>query len=151
MIAWKYLDKQKATLNALRDYMNMASIIEITPDEIKNTKMDMLFPRSPSNDGMPRAKEPQIGERVIATGIDKCDVLRNRYRQAKEFMDWFQPAWGQLSSEERFILEEFYIAEGSKTNAIGRVSEKLHVERAQVYRRKDKAVHRLTLFLYGEE
>lgn len=108
----------------------------------------MVTLRSPNNNGIPRVKEPQSGERIIAKGIDKCDVLRNRYKQAKEFMDWFTPAWSELTGEERFILEEFYMSEGSKAGAIGRVSEKLHVERAQVYRKKDKAIHRLTIFLY---
>jgi len=149
LIAWKYLDKQQATLNALGDYKNMAAIIEITPTEIKNIKDDMSSPRSSNYDGMPHTRDPQSGENILCSVIDKSDVLRNRYQQAVEFMSWFNPAWLELNDEERLILEEFYMREGSKTNALENICELLHIERAQIYRRKDKALNRLTIFLYG--
>jgi DNA-directed RNA polymerase specialized sigma subunit len=149
LIAWRYLDKQQATLNALSDYRNMETVIEITPAEIKKIKNDMSNPRGSKYDGMPHTRDPQSGENIICSVIYKCDVLRNRYQQAIEFMSWFNPAWLELNDEERLILEEFYMSDGSKTNAVCRISDRLFVEKSQVYNKKDKALDRLTTFLYG--
>jgi DNA-directed RNA polymerase specialized sigma subunit len=149
MIAWRYLDKQLATLNALGDYRNMETIIEITPEEIKGIKADMASPRNSVPDGMPHSRNIRSGENMMCRAIDQCDVLLNRYQQAVEFMSWFDPAWIQLSEEERLLLETFYMGDANKTAAVENISELLHIERAQIYRRKDKALNRLTIFLYG--
>jgi DNA-directed RNA polymerase specialized sigma subunit len=149
MIAWKYLDKQQATLNALSDYRNMEAIIEITPVEIKDIKESMSSPKGSVIDGMPRASDIRSGENLVCNSIDQCDVLQNRYLQAVEFMSWFTPAWLELSEEERLLLEAFYMGEDNKTTAVENISEQLNIERAQIYRRKDKALNRLAIFLYG--
>ena len=151
MIAWRYLDKQQATLNALNDYKNMETIIEITPQEIKDIRVDMFKTRRSAPDGMPHNRDIRSGENMLCSAIDQCDVMNNRYQQAVEFMSWFAPAWLQLSEDEQILLETFYIEENSKTAAIDEISEKLHIERAQIYRRKDKALNRLTVFLYGNK
>ena len=149
MIAWRYLDKQQATLNALNDYKNMETIIEITPQEIKDIRVDMVKTRSSAPDGMPHTRNIRSGENMLCSAIDQCDVMNNRYQQAVEFMSWFAPAWLQLFEEERLLLEAFYMEEDNKTTAVEKISELLHLERAQIYRRKDKALNRLTIFLYG--
>ena len=149
MIAWRYLDKQQATLNALSDYRNMETIIEITPVEIKDIKEDMTGPSSSVPDGMPHSRNIRSGENLVCNSIDQCDVLHNRYLQAVEFMSWFTPAWLELSEEERLLLETFYMGEDNKTTAVENINEQLHIERAQIYRRKEKALNRLTIFLYG--
>jgi DNA-directed RNA polymerase specialized sigma subunit len=149
LIAWRYLDKQQATLNALNDYKNMETIIEITPQEIKDIRGDMAKTRSSAPDGMPHSRNIRSGENMLCSAIDQCDVLHNRYQQAVEFMYWFTPAWLELSEEERLLLETFYMGEDNKATAVENISEELHIERAQIYRRKDKALNRLTVFLYG--
>ena len=149
MIAWRYLDKQQATLNALRDYRNMETVIEISPDEVKGIKEDMASPMNSVPDGMPHNGNIRCNENMLCGAIDQCDILYNRYRQALEFMSWFTPAWLQLSKEERLLLEAFYMGEDDKTAAVEYMSRQLHIERAQIYRRKDKALNRLTIFLYG--
>lgn len=149
MIAWRYLDKKQAALNALSDYRNMEIIIKITPEEIKKIKEDLASPRNSLHDGMPHSKNIRSGENALCSALDRCDVLYNRYQQAMEFMSWFEPAWLQLSDEERLLLEVFYLAGDNKTVAVENISEHLHIERAQVYRRKEKALNRLAIFLYG--
>ncbi|WP_242965212.1 hypothetical protein [Petroclostridium xylanilyticum] len=55
-----------------------------------------------------------------------------------------------MSEEEQFILTEFFVNDVSKTEAVANIGEKLFLERAQVYRRKDKALNHLALLLYGK-
>lgn len=72
----------------------------------------MISPRSARINDMPRTRNQHGGGDVLAASLDKLDVLQERYRQAIEFMGWFEPAWSSLTDEEQLILREFY------TNAI---------------------------------
>ena len=63
---------------------------------------------SPQLDGMPRSHNPQASEERIVKGIEEIDVLKERYRQAVEYMAWFVPAWKELTEDERYVLEAFY-------------------------------------------
>ena len=149
MIAWKYLDKQTATVNAMKDFENMTCIINLTPDEVKNIKEDMVSPRGSNIDDMPHVRNPHGPEDMLASSINQIDILNQRYEQAVEYMNWFKPAWDSLCEEEQIILSEFYLVEGSKTKAVENLSERLFVDRSNVYRRKDKAVEHLSSMLYG--
>ena len=89
-------------------------------------------------------------EERIAESIDAIDVIKDRYRCATEYMSWFMPAWDTLNDTERFILSELYQnGNTTRSNLISNLSRELYLERAQIYRRKDKALEHLTLLLYG--
>ena len=107
-IMWKYLDKRSATIAAIKDYDAMQFIINSTDDEIKRTYEKMTSVGSPKWDGMPHAHNPNAREERLLNGIVEIDLLRERYRQAVEYMDWFKPAWEQLTDDERYCLETFY-------------------------------------------
>jgi hypothetical protein len=151
-IIWQYLDKRGAAINALKDYKSMEYIIEHTDEEIANIHDDLTTIGSPAFSDMPSCTHnPQSGEIRMAVAIDEIDVLRERYRQAKEYMEWFQPAWKTLNSEERFVLEQFYWEEGTKQiDAVYNICDQLHVERSTAYNKKNCAVQHLALLLYGK-
>jgi DNA-directed RNA polymerase specialized sigma subunit len=149
-IVWQYLDKRAAAINALKDYSSMKYIIEHTDEDIANLNEEMTSPASPVLNGMPSNHDPKAGEKRLIACINEIDVLKERYRQALEYMDWFQPAWDALSEDEQLILTEFFINNINKTDAISNIGDKLFLERAQVYRRKEKALNHLALLLYGK-
>ena len=149
-IVWQYLDKRAAAINALKDYSSMKYIIEHTDEDIANLNEEMTSPASPVLNGMPSNNDPKAGEKRLIACINEIDVLKERYRQALEYMDWFQPAWDALSEDEQLILTEFFINNINKTDAISNIGDKLFLERAQVYRRKEKALNHLALLLYGK-
>lgn len=149
-VIWKYLDKRSAAVDALKDYDSMAFIIANTSNEIKNTRDDMGSIRSPQFDGMSRTHNPQAGEERILKNIEEIDILQERYRQAVEYMEWFKPAWEELSSEERYVLETFYRDEGGQTGAVYEICSQLNVERSTAYNRKNRALAKLAVLLYGK-
>ena len=110
-IMWKYLDKRAAVIRALKDYSSMKFIIDNTDREIKEVQDQAVSVASPSLSGMPKVHNPQAGEDRIIRALDEIDVLKERYRQAVEYMDWFQPAWDFLTDDERYVLETFYTDE----------------------------------------
>ena len=138
-IMWKYLDKRSATIAAIKDYDAMQFILSSTDDEI------------PGWDGMPKAYNPQAAEDRIIKNIDEIDILKERYRQAVEYMDWFKPAWEELSEEERYCLEAFYgDSNNYGSNAAYYIAEYLNIEQPTAYKRKNRALDRLTVLLFGK-
>ncbi|HRR77730.1 MAG TPA: hypothetical protein P5191_13115, partial [Ruminococcus sp.] len=114
-IIWQYLDKRSAAVNALKDYTSMKYIIEHTDEDIANIRSDLTAIGSPTFSDMSAGQHnPQSGEIRMVNAIDEIDVLRERYRQAKEYMEWFQPAWDNLTEDERYVLEQFYLRDDEK-------------------------------------
>lgn len=149
-IVWKYLDKRSAAVDALKDYGSMKFIIDHTDDEIKTAYQKMGGVSSPQYDGMPHSHNPQAGEDRIIKGIEEIDVLKERYRQAMEYMEWFVPAWNELTEDERYVLEVFYSDADSQTNAVYDICDHFGIERSSAYNRKNRALGKLVTLLYGK-
>ena len=89
-------------------------------------------------------------EERIVEAIDSISVIDERYRCAVDYMNWFLPAWSALNVSEQIILSEFYQHDNvSRSILISNLSSELFLERAQIYRYKDKALERLALLLSG--
>ena len=150
-IIWKYLDKRSAAVDALKDYSNMKFIIEHTDDEIKTAYEKMGGVSSPQSDRMPHAHNPHAVEDRMIKGIEEIDILRERYRQAVEYMEWFLPAWEELSEDDRYVLDAFYNEDNEYGSGMADdVADYFGIERASAYRRKNRALAKLTTLLFGK-
>lgn len=145
----KYLDTRKAAIAALQDYAAMDNIIETTDEQIKRTYADATSPASPRLDGTPPSGDLHAGEARIAATLDRIDIYRARYKQAVQYMDWFLPAWELLSDDDRFVLEAFFLADGTREDSIDHVCSHFYVERDTAYRKKNRALDRFATALYG--
>lgn len=147
-ISWTFLDKQKATISTLEAYTSMDFIIKHTDEEIAAARVKMEGVGSPNLDGMPHAHNPNAAEERILTGIEEIDTIKERYRQAIEYMSWFKPAWNQLSEDERYVLEVFYMDDSE--GAAERIADHFGIDRKSAYNRKYRAVEHLSVLLYGK-
>lgn len=145
----KYLDTRKAAIAALQDFAAMEQIIATTDDNIKRLYDDATSPASPRLDGTPPSGNLHAGEDRLAATLDRIDVYRSRYGQAREYMDWFLPAWEVLSDDDRFVLEGFFLSEGSQEERVQAIGDHFYIERDSVYRRKNRALEKFTTALYG--
>jgi hypothetical protein len=145
-----YLNKKDAAVNALKDYGKMKHIIDHTEEEIQRVYSRIAGVGSPAIEKMPSANNPQAGEDRMIKGIEEIDVLRERLRQAKEYMAWFQPAWDALSDDDQFVLDAFFSGGNEYgAGAADTVAEHFCIERASAYRKKNRALDNLTTLLYG--
>jgi hypothetical protein len=149
VIAWKYIDKTAAAIAAIRDYTKMRSVINITPEDIKELYSRMVSPRNGKITGMPKSKNNRSHEDMVAASLDELDVMQERYRQAIEYTGWFEPAWASLTDDEQLVLREFYMGENLRSGAGTRLEACLNYGRAQVDRCRSKALSRLSLLLFG--
>ena len=145
MISWSYLDKKDATIRAIKDYDAMKFIIENTSDEIKQISEKMASVGVPKYDDHVRSGNVHAGEDSMINRLEEINTLKERYRQALEYMTWFEPAWAQLSEEEQYILESVYVDE------LPRMSICSHIGWAKdaFYRCRNSALSHLATLLYG--
>ena len=127
-IIWKYLDKRSATVAAIKDYSSMEFIINHTDEEIMAERLKAEGVGSPNWDGMPHT---------------------HRYRQAVEYMEWFRPAWEELSEDEQYVLETFY-QDDDQGGAVYEICDAYKIERSTAYNKKNKALSHLQTLLFGK-
>ena len=151
-IMWKYLDKRNATIAAVKDYSAMEFIIQNTDSEILAEQDKMVGVASPNWDGMPHVHNPNAAEDRILKGIEEIDILKERYRQAVEYMDWFKPAWEELSEDEQIVLEIFYDGENEYGDfAVEHAMSHFRIERSSAYNKKNRALSHLQTLLFGKD
>ena len=149
MVAWNYIDKGAATVAAMRDFHDMKALLRLTPDEIRELGCQMAQRGVALMADTPRHTDPQKGEEKLARGLDKMDALRERYRQARGYMDWFEPSWQALTDEEREILREFYMCGNLRSGAGARLEVRLGYSHAQIDRLRARALERFSFLLFG--
>ena len=150
-IVWQYLDKRAAAINALKDYSSMKYIIEHTDEDIATLNEEMSSTASPVLNGMPSTHDPKAGEKRLIACINEIDVLKERYRQALEYMDWFQPAWDALTEDEQYVLKEFYLDDEQKQiDAVYNICDRFNIERSSAYNKQNRALQHLALLLSGK-
>lgn len=144
-IGWSYLDKRDATIKVLKDYDSMKFIVENTSDEIKRVTERATSVGVPLYDDHVRSGNVHSGEDKMLNTIEEIDILKERYRQALEYMGWFEAAWKQLNEDEQYILEGVYIDELPYAD----ICDHLGVEKDAYYKRRNRALSHLTTLLYG--
>lgn len=146
----KYLDTRKAAINALQDFALMEQLANLPTKEVAGQlRSDLTTPASPRLDGMPASHDLKAGETRVCATLDKIDLMDERQRQAREYMDWFLPAWALLTDDERFVLEAYFLTEGSREEAIEKISDRFYIEWTSAHDKKSRALRRLATALYG--
>ena len=146
-ISWSFLDKRKATMAAIEAYGSMKFIIDTTGDKVAETRAMMSGSKTQSFSGVRGVSDPQSGEARLLAGIDKLNVLEQKYLQAVEYMNWFKPAWYQLKPDYRYILAAFYMSDEPNFPIL---MKRFQADKNAVYRKKNRALAKLTEYLYGE-
>ena len=149
-ISWSFLNKRDATKEAVRSYNSMKFIVSHAEEEIKEVRSRMGGATTPALDGMPRTHNPQSRENSLLAGIDEIDVLKERYRQALEYMEWFKPAWEQLSEDERYVLDVFYMNGEDDSSGIDHIMQHFNIMRKTAYNRASRSLNHLAMLLYGK-
>ena len=147
----KYLDTRAAAINALQDFALMEQAAELPASAIEaELRGDLTSPSTSRTDGMPRSNNPTAGVSRVCATLDKIDLLHERKREAREYLDWFLPAWALLTDDERYLLETFFLTEGSREDAVTAVSERFYIERSSAHDKKNRALRKFATALYGK-
>ena len=138
---------KREAADKLRNYEAHKRALESLPKEIERLKSAYTGIRSATTDGTAVSGGGSTREDVMLSNIVHRDELKRRLKEARLWVSMVDKALEVLSDEERLVLDKFYIHQ-SKGN-VGELCRLLNVEQSTVYRKRDNALRRFTIALYG--
>ena len=138
--------KEEAT-EKLRKYDAMRLAIQNLPEELKRLEQAACAIRSARVDGTPVKGGTNRREDMLLSNLVCREELANALDQAKIWVSTADRALGALTPEEKLVLHRLYIY--PERNALDRLCQELDLEQSSIYRKRDQALHRFTMALYG--
>lgn len=131
----------------LKNYEVFRAALENIPGEIKRLESAYAGIRSATTDGTPVSGGGNTREDAMLSNIVHRDELRRRLKEARLWVSQVDKALAVLDDEERLVLDRFYIHR--TRGCVGELCERLNVEQSTIYRKRDNALRRFTIALYG--
>lgn len=138
---------KREAIDKLKNYEAHREALENIPKEIKRLESAYAGIRSATTDGTPVSGGGNTREDSMLSNIVHRDELKRRLKEARLWVSMVDKALAVLDDEERLVLDRFY-THPAKGN-VGELCERLHVEQSTVYRKRDNALRRFTIALYG--
>ena len=132
----------------LRKYDAMRQAALNLPEEIERLEQEACSIRGARTDGTPVKGGSSRREDALINNLAQRQELTWSLHQAQSWLRVTDRALGALAPDEKLILHRLYIC--PERGAIGRLCGELGLEQSSVYRKRDKALRRFTLALYGE-
>lgn len=131
----------------LRDYSAKEQSLESVTERITQLNLEMSCVRSATMDGTAVHGGGNGREDALLNNIAERDELQRAKLSTTEWLEWVNGALTALSDTDKNLLDKFYI--NRRKRHVERLCEEMHLEKAQVYKRKDAALRKFTLLLYG--
>lgn len=138
---------KREAIDKLKNYEAHREALENIPKEIRRLESAYAGIRSATTDGTPVSGGGNTREDSMLSNIVHRDELKRRLKEARLWVAQVDKALSVLEDEERLVLDRFYIHR-AKGN-VGELCERLNLEKTAVYDRRDKALRRFTIALYG--
>ena len=151
---WEKADKggsrlnwKKEAIEDLRSYNDRKKSLDNMKAKITALELQYRTIRSSSADSTPVQGGASRTEDSWINNIVQRDRLRLTYQATKPLVALVERGLAGLTEQQREVLDSFYINHIS--GHVRRLSEKYHIEQAQVYRMKDEALRQFTINMYG--
>lgn len=138
----------KQSEQRLRDYEGRKEALVNIPIQIKTLEDQYTSIRSATTDATPvQGGSDNRREEMLVSNIAERDELNFNLKIVKREVFLTEKGLKALTEEEQKILEKFYIVKSRQS--VERICEELLVSRAEFYRRKDEALRKFTIAVYG--
>lgn len=134
-------------MEKLRQFEAKKQSLKCIPEEMKRLESVMRSIRSAVADGTPVSGGGSGREDMLLSNIVHLEELERALEQARKWVALVNAGLEVLSSEERLILERFYIR--PEKGAADRLAGDLNLDVKTIYKRKDAALRHFTVSLYG--
>lgn len=141
------MDWKHEAMEKLRQHEAKKAAVQEIPGEIAQLEAAFGSIRSSSSDGTPVKGGGSGREDALLGNIAKREELKIAWIQAKACVDRVNNALAVITNEERMLLDRFYIVPSK--GVVERLATELCVDTKTVYKRKDAALKKFTLALYG--
>lgn len=141
------MDWKREAIDKLKCYEVRREALENIPKEIKRLESVYTGIRSATTDGTPVSGGGSTREDSMLSNIVHRDELKRRLKEARLWVAQVDKALAVLDDEERLVLDRFYIHRAK--GIVGELCDRLNLEKTAVYDRRDRALRRFTIALYG--
>lgn len=141
------MDWKKEAAEKLMEYEARRKALESIPQEIHRLELDYTGLRSSSADTIPAHGSGSRREDAMLSNIVRREELARQLESARQWVALTDGGLATLDGEDRLVLDKFFIHRHK--GACEELCEDLDREKAQVYRRRDRALRKFTLALYG--
>ncbi len=138
--------KQEA-IEQLTKYEAMVASTKNLPEQIQQLEADVKSLRARSMEVVSAGKSSGPTDDRIINNIIKREQLKNSYENSISWVRVTDRAMSVLAPEEQTILEHMYIR--PQKGVVSMLCESLGLEQSSVYRRRDQALYRFTVAMYG--
>ena len=133
----------------LRKYDAMCRSLQNIPLEVKRLEVDARAIRGARTDGTPVKGGGSGREDALINNIAHRQELTWALEQAKNWVDITRRGLETLTPEEKLVLQRFYLT--PEQGSVQRLCMELGVEQSSIYRKRDKALRKFALALYGQD
>ena len=138
---------KEEAMEKLRKYDAMRQAEQNLPQEISRLEEEAGALRSAGFDAPVSSSNRRGQEDALLNNMVHRQELELALHQAQQWLTITNRALGALTPEEKLVLHRLYIY--PERGAVDRLCAELGAEQSTVYRKRDKALHRFTLALYG--
>lgn len=136
-------------MEKLRKYDAMCQSLQNIPLEVKRLEADARAIRGARTDGTPVKGGGSRREDVLLNNLAHRQELSWALEQAQFWVEITRRGLDTLTPEEKLVLHRFYLC--PERGSVERLCMELGVEQSSIYRKRDKALHKFALALYGQE
>lgn len=133
-------------VSRLKAYQAKKLALENIPMEIRQQVLALSSIRSADPDSAPVRGNSTREDAMLNNMVYRSELEESLLR-TRLWVDATDRALGVLNQEERILLERFFIY--AEPKAADRLAGDLHMDVKTVYRRKDEALRKFTIALYG--
>lgn len=141
------MDWKQEAMEKLRQYGARQAALKDIPDDIAMLEAQAQRIRRGSFDDTHVKSGGAVADDQLINNIVRREELKIAMEQAQIWVSRVERGLSVLDADEQLVLKMLYI-QPAKGN-IDRLCGELCVEQATVYRKRDKALRRFTLALYG--
>ena len=134
-------------MEKLRRYDAMRAASCNIPKEIRRLQIAACATKGASADAAPVKGGGNRREELLMDNLVHRQELQWTLDQTKCWLDVTERALKSLTREEKLILHRLYIC--PEKGAVDRLCEELGLEQSSIYRRRDRALQRFAVALYG--
>lgn len=134
-------------IDKLHRYDAMCQAVQNIPKELQRLELAASSIRGAQTDGTPVKGSGGRREEALLDNLVYRQELESCLEQAKLWLSAVDGALAVLEPEDRLILSKMLIY--PERNGVQSLCGMLRCEQSSVYRKRDKALHRFTVALYG--
>jgi len=136
-----------AAMEKLRRYDSMRQALSNIPEEISRLKEEVRSVRGASCDRVYVRGGGSRREEMLIDNLVQRQELEWNLKRVKRWLAVADRGLAALLPDERLIVQRLYLH--PEKGALERLCNELGVEQSTVYRKRDQALQRFTVALYG--